>query len=737
MQNVVDVTFGEMSGKVNAFAKDAIASYGLSEKVTKQYMGTFGAMSKAFGYSTEAAYDQAAALTALTGDVASFYNLSSDEAYTKLKSVFTGETESLKDLGVVMTQSALDEYALQKGIGKTTAKMSEQEKVALRLSFVQDKLATASGDFARTSDGWANQTRVLSLRFDALKASIGQGLIAALTPVVRMLNQLVAYLQTAADAFSAFMQSVFGTQNTTSAISSGMSSAALASGEMAHNTAETAKSASKIKKMFAGFDALNILGGNTGEASDAAPSPSPTIDAMPNISGANAAVDGLSVKLDGIKAKLQSIAEITGIKGLWDDFTLGVKNAEIGVGNLFASFSSGLVANAPNFETLKSSIIGMFQSVSGTVTMIWGDMWLILTENFRLFTEENSADISLFFSNIIGRFTSASALISDVVGALFSDLGTWWNTSGKPLYDGIIKAVVDVGKWLIDIYNTVIAPVIQKITDKARELWDESLRPLFNNFLGLVSDVGDLLLLLWNNILKPVVDWIIKYIGPRVKDTLLKTVETVKQAFSNIAGYIDGVISVFRGLIQFVTGVFSGDWEKALDGLKTAFFGMFESLKNGLGLFMNPIIQSFETFFNAIIRGLNFLIKQINKISFEVPDWVPGVGGKEVGFNIKDVAEAKLPRLAHGGYVAANTPRLAIVGDNKREGEIIAPESKIAEAVAKGFATVLAKLQGQTTPQNDRPIYLTVKLGDDNLWEGFVEYHNSIVKRTGDTPLLI
>lgn len=124
VQNVVDVTFPNMTTQVDKFAKSAAQSFGLSETMAKQFTGTFGAMAKAFGFSEEQAYNMGSSLTKLAGDVASFYNLSQDEAYTKLKSVFTGETESLKDLGVVMTQTALDSYALANGFGKTTAKMS-------------------------------------------------------------------------------------------------------------------------------------------------------------------------------------------------------------------------------------------------------------------------------------------------------------------------------------------------------------------------------------------------------------------------------------------------------------------------------------------------------------------------------------------------------------------------------------------------------------------------------------
>ena len=201
VQNVVDVTFGNLNTEVNKFAENAITQFGLGQTVTKKYVGTFGAMSKAFGFSNKEALAMSETLTGLTGDVASFYNLNTDEAYTKLKSVFTGETESLKDLGVVMTQNALDQYALANGYGRTTAKMSEQEKVALRYKFVMDKLSLANGDFARTSDSWANQTRVLSLRFNELKATLGQGFINVFTPIVKGINWVLTKLQVLANAF--------------------------------------------------------------------------------------------------------------------------------------------------------------------------------------------------------------------------------------------------------------------------------------------------------------------------------------------------------------------------------------------------------------------------------------------------------------------------------------------------------------------------------------------------------
>ena len=263
VQNVVDVTFTTMSDKVNEFAKNAMTSAGLSETMAKRYVGTFGAMSKSFGFSEAQAYDMSTALTQLTGDVASFYNISQDEAYTKLKSVFTGETETLKDLGVVLTQNALDQYALANGYGKTTSEMTKQEKVALRLAFVQKQLSAASGDFIRTSDSWANQVRVMKLQLQSLKATVGQGLINLFTPVLKVINILLGKLATLANAFKSFTELITGKK---SSGQTGVSGAGLAGTDAIADTADQYGNAADNAEKLA--DATNDTADATKKADD-------------------------------------------------------------------------------------------------------------------------------------------------------------------------------------------------------------------------------------------------------------------------------------------------------------------------------------------------------------------------------------------------------------------------------------------------------------------------------------
>lgn len=274
VQNVVDVVFPSMSKKVNEFAQNAAGTFGLSETMAKKFTGTFGAMANAFGFSEKESYKMSTALTGLAGDVASFYNISQDEAFTKLKSVFSGETETLKDLGIVMTQTALDQYALANGFGKTTSAMTEQEKVALRYAFVQQQLQNATGDFSRTSDQWANQIRILSLQFDSLKASIGQGLINLFLPIVKVINIVLGKLMTLANAFKSFTAMIMGKKSTGAStsldktaasagkVSTSLNKATGASNKLNKSTKKVGDTAKKTAKKISGlmgFDQINKL----------------------------------------------------------------------------------------------------------------------------------------------------------------------------------------------------------------------------------------------------------------------------------------------------------------------------------------------------------------------------------------------------------------------------------------------------------------------------------------------
>ena len=210
VENVVNVAFGNMADKAYEFASTAKEQFGLSELAAKQYSGTMMAMLNASGVSRDAAAEMSTTLAGLAGDLASFYNIETDEAFYKLRSAIAGEVEPMRQLGVSMTVANLQAYALSQGITKSWQSMTQAEQAMLRYNYIMSATAQQQGDYARTINSFANQWRLLTLNVQQFSAVIGQGLIAAVLPALQALNALMSVLQRAAEAFRDFMYVLTG-----------------------------------------------------------------------------------------------------------------------------------------------------------------------------------------------------------------------------------------------------------------------------------------------------------------------------------------------------------------------------------------------------------------------------------------------------------------------------------------------------------------------------------------------
>lgn len=566
VQNVVDVTFTTMSDKVNEFAKNAMTSAGLSETMAKRYVGTFGAMSKSFGFSESQAYDMSTALTQLTGDVASFYNISQDLAYIKLKSVFTGETETLKDLGVVMTQSALDQYALANGYGKTTSEMTEQEKVALRLAFVQKQLSAASGDFIRTSDSWANQVRVMQLQLQSLKATVGQGLINIFTPVLKVINILLGKLATLANAFKSFTELITGKKSSgqTSGSGAGLTGdasgvqdtadaygqAADNAGKLADSTEDVADATKDAAKAAKGYlsplDEINRY--STQDASS-------TASKTPSTSGGGSGGGGASLPsavsnvdygkvaegetaLDKISKSAEKLAKL--LKKLWKPFQDAWKKegkntidaAQIalsGIAKLAKSVGKSLVEVWTNGTgtTMLTTMLKIAQNVLKTIGNIasgFADAW-------------NKNNVG---TQIIQNIADALVVVMQFVEKIAEDTATWAAN--------------------LDFY-----PLLESISN------------LTSAFAPILESIGNVLEWIYKNIVLPMLKWVIEVGLPTVVNLVAKVAtfladhQPIVEAFgaaligafaaAKIAGLasiiiknVSGIAMAAKGLISLMTG---------------------------------------------------------------------------------------------------------------------------------------------------------------------------------------
>lgn len=909
VQNVVDVTFPRMSKQVDDFAKNAITSFGLSETMAKRFTGTFGAMAKAFGFGEQAAYEMSTTLTGLAGDVASFYNISQDEAYTKLKSVFTGETETLKDLGIVMTQSALDSYALANGYGKVTAKMSEAEKVALRYKFVQDQLSLASGDFIRTADGWANQVRVLKLQFDSLKATIGQGLINVLTPVIHVINRIISKLMSLANAFKAFTEMVTGKKGGggASAATAGMDAMAQSADKAeaaAGGAGGAAKKAAKdMKSITTGIDELNIIspdtdssgggsgggagGGYSADEFDMGELDTSAVDEMDNkyqglIDKANqlknlfmagfkvgfgdtSVLDSMKESIQGIKDSLTEIFTSPEVQQAANRFAniLAINLGKIAgsVASIGASIADNLLGGISLFlqqnkDRIKEYIVAMFDigsriaEIEGKVAKAWStvfsslrsdsvkqinaDIIGIFSEAFMGGTElagtfaadvldtitapfiENADHIRTTLEDTFSAVEPVFSTIKDLAAETFEKIGTTYDEHVAPMLATFRQGFTEIGNLWLNLYNAHILPVLQNLSTRFVEFKDQYLSSLIDKFLEFGGKVADAVTKLWTGALQPFIEWFMSNVAPVIASCLQAAIDTFFGFWESVSGIIEGLLTALGGVIDFVVGVFTGDWSLAWEGIKEIFTGIWEALKelvsgavtfiqnvvnlawtaisgatstiwNGIKTLLNTlwnwlkslantlfnaiktsistawenvksktseiwesikefvsnlwdtiktavdekftaikdaiagvwdtvrtktketwdgiwadikgiinlIINGVESMANRVIDAINAMIDAVN----EVADKVPGIGADF----IPNIPNIHLPRLAQGGFVRANTPQLAMIGDNRHYGEIVAPEDKMQEMVDRAVA-----LASQTSSNGMSEQYLSI-----------------------------
>lgn len=557
VQNVVDTAFPKMSAQVDSFAKNAMESFGLSETVAKRYMGTFGAMSKAFGFAEKDAYEMSATLTGLAGDVASFYNLDTSEAYTKLKSVFTGETETLKDLGVVMTQSALDQYALANGYGKTTSAMSEQEKVSLRLAFVTDQLSLASGDFIRTQDSWANQTRVLALRFDALRASLGKGFIAVFTPIVKGINWVLANLQPLADSFAAMMEMLTGSSGTTgggsiladtSADLSSATDAANSLGSDLNNAGNKGESAAKqIKKAFAGIDTINKLNFDSGSSesnsgSDGSSTGGGSVAEAVDFPKATQQANVFNGMVRGILDEFKRLADIfkIGFKiGFGDSLTniQKVKDAISSIGkSLKEIFTAPEVIDAASIWADRvmfalGKMVGSVASIATTIaTLLTSSVANYLQSNTEIIKDRIITwfDISGDIANIVGNFSVVLADIAKVfAGNTAIQIGS---NLIQSIANGALNSLVLIQEISKSIISMIAEPIIQN---------KNTIKSAIEEFLQPIADVTGI-------IASSLTDW----------DSFTAIVGTLAGAFAGLK-VAQSVVPAISALVPAVTALSS------------------------------------------------------------------------------------------------------------------------------------------------------------------------------------
>lgn len=739
VQNVVDVVFGESSSQINNFAKNALTAYGLSELSAKQYSSTIGAMLKSMGLTQDQVLGMSQSITALTGDMASFYNLDSDVAFQKIRAGISGETEPLKQLGINMSVANMEAFALSQGITKSYQKMTQSEQALLRYNYLLSTTADAQGDFARTSNSWANQTRILSEQWKSFQSTMGSAFISVLTPVVQMLNWVIAKLQIAANYFKAFVEAITGIKAETSSASSSMGDIADSATEAGDATVAAAKKASNA---LAGFDKLNVLSSNSSSSSGSSGGSSIEFD-IPTLSGLDTALpepdtSGVEKAISKVKGWLESLKTyittsfaptISSWGQAFSSIKQPISEAFISVGNSVQELWNNTLAPFAGY-LLEDYIPSITNSFSETFAPIFTDVMSFAVQQWASDFEFACQQIANFVNDIYKpAFELVQKVFVDVMGIIKAE----WGNSGKKLL-GLFGEFRDSIKGIWDnLYLNIIKPVWTSIVQGIDELWEKHLKPAVDAVVKFFSKFAEAVLTVWNNALAPLINWIVKTFGPLFVGIFNTVWGAVKKAFGNIVDKVKNIFKALGGLMDFITGVFSGNWKKAWNGIKDFFKGIWNAMVNIVKAPLNIIIGHINTMLTALTSGINLAIKGLNKLSFTVPDWVPVIGGKKWGFDIKELTAPQIPYLAEGGII--NQPTLAMVGERGREAVVPLENTSFADSIANAILRALTPLfaNGSNIGKNsDGTTVIVLKVGEYELGRITVgainKYHNIIGK---------
>lgn len=705
IQNVVDTAFGRMANSAETFAKKARA-FGLSELQAKKSASTYMAMARSLGVAEERAASMSMAAAALTGDMSSFFNVSQDVADTAVKSIWTGETESLKSFGVVMTEANLEAYALAKGLGKTYANMSQAEKVMTRYNYVMEQLAYVQGDAQKTAGSWANQVRTTGQRLSETMSYFGSGLINVLNGVFKPLNAAIDRLQCFAKLFQSVTAQLFGNAGG----SSGSTSMATATAEAASSAADIAtgiEDAEKAaKRATLSIDQLHTLSyGDSGSASN---------------TSTGGSLAGIDVGADAFY--LQAI----GADDVIDDGT--AKEIEARATRIADSIRGAfskvrMVGDWLGF----GEAIGPIDKLRSALTGLPG----LIKKNQEALITLGSAGGAAFAAIKIGGFLQKLGGISGILTGIGKAIGSVIGMISSPvvLIGAAVAAVVagfvqlyQQSEGFQKVINNTLASIAENlgaIGSVAASIWSDTVAPL-------LSDLWDMIQRLWNELLAP--------IGALIGEGILAIVDLITGVMptilSAVGAGLDGIADGIRGLIEIVGGVIdiiygivegflTGDWSRLWAGAGSVVTGIFDTI--------GGVIKGVA---NLIISIINAVTGTLNLISIDVPEVL---GGGKIGFDIPQI-----PSLASGGV--AYSEQIVRVGEYAGAGsnpELIAPQSVLADTVEGANGTVVDALYTVASRicQAIKDNRAVVNVGGKMLADDVTRQQNDRAKMTGK-PIL-
>lgn len=548
---------------------------------------------------------------------------------------------------------------------------------------------------------------------DSAKNSLSQFTNSLGAVLVPLLNSILPLFTKIVDALTAFNNKL-------------AKAMAILSGQKSYQVAKkTVEQYEKLSKQTLGFDELNIVKGDTNNKQE-------LFETKEIENGGK-----VQKALEKIKKLVKSIGEaflngfkpdklVAKFKGVWDKIKLSGQNAlnkiDLGklrtsieklaesTGNLFhtvfgrvGEFIGNRLSEIIGSETVQS-IIGAIPTALEIISAVLNTVSVVLNALFDIL--EKIAEV------LKPIFDVADQIMSDIIDGIVA----WWNTDGEAILTSVNSLINNIKDDILYLFDVALKPLYEWIATECKNLWDNHLNPLWQKILSVIRPLIELLQVLWKNVLSPLVRFVGSEFIAGIKNALQIIWTAVKPVVEYIINTVGNIIDVFKGLVKFLTGVFSGDWEKAWEGIKDIFNGIWQQIKNIVKGVINAIIGIINGFLSLCVGPINGLISQLNRIGNSK------LAKKlNLDFTIGEVRAPQIPYLAKGGIVDRATP--AIIGENGKEA--VLPLENNTEWID----TLAEKLSANS------PTKLTLNVDGKALGYAVINNINSITRQTGTLQL--
>lgn len=751
---------GESAKEFYDWAKASAFAFGMSTSQALDYGRTFAIMTKMFAADSQQQLKYTTDLIQQSAVIASLSGRTMEDVMFRIASGLRGETEAVEDLQIQLTVAMIESTdAFRTFAGdKSWAQLSAQTQAQIRYFALLEQATAIYGN--ELTDGIGLKINQFKASLSNLNLALGQVFVPILNVILPALTAFIQKLAMATSFIAEFSTALFGSQKSAKDQKKNIENVAGSIKDVENNT----KSAAKAQKGFlAGFDEVNSLptadAGGAGDPGAEQKKQETSADTTGFIDGAIQVSDQARAMAESVKSFFQTLGSI-----ITQNKTIIIASLA-GIGAGFAAYTIATNGASVGTSILNGAMIALrftIQALQATLAVLVAPATLIAAaiaaitaaavyfyqtnESFRgvvdgIFVEIGNAmiwvyenalkPIGSFISNVfVAAWNGLKKVIEFLWKNVFVPFGNFLNTLGQALtpfaktltdvlafaFDKVAKVAMILWKSvfvpLFNAISTLFEPAVEALSAVFNFLWQHAIQPLANflkdTLLVIIKVVSSAFSALWT-IIKPIASWI--------ADVLIVTFENLGSTVSNIIG---GITKVFKGILNFITGVFTGDWTKAFEGLKNIVAGVFDTL---VAVVKFPL--------NLIIEGLNFLIRGLNKIEFDIPSWVPVFGGKQFGIKLPEI-----PKLADGGIVSQ--PTIAQVGEAGKEMIVPLENTSFVDKLAGALGTaVMSAMQVSNMNNTNNDKQVVIKIDGNTIARAINPYLTKESGRVGNSLIAI